>query len=71
MNADHTPEEKAHRWRTHDPRVRFPAPPVCTAAWDDAAWIAYVDSAGTWGPTVQEEADDYASSHAAIDAGEE
>jgi hypothetical protein len=25
-----------------------PAPPVCTALWDDASWIKYIDRDGHW-----------------------
>lgn len=25
-----------------------PAPPVCTARWDESAWIAFIDHYGSW-----------------------
>lgn len=41
-----THEEKLEKYRAGD--YLFKAPPVCTAAWDDAAWIKFIDACNGW-----------------------
>lgn len=41
-----TEEEKIALYRAG--RYCFPAPPVYTGNWDEAAWIRFIDKEGRW-----------------------
>jgi len=42
------PDEKRALYRAG--KYRFRAPPVCTALWDEQAWINYIDAGNGWCP---------------------
>lgn len=48
VDTSFDPEYVLKLTRYHDDRYLCPAPPVCTAHWDDADWVQYIDLCGIW-----------------------
>ena len=46
--GQYTPEQMLEMYNAG--HYIFPAPPVCTAYWDDSDWIAFIDRSGRWTP---------------------